>query len=55
LLEETERGIKKGLSEDDVVATIKLPKYRHWGNYDNWFSMNVRGSYRWVKERLLKK
>jgi len=52
LLDETERGIKKGLSEDDVVAQIKLPKYRDWGNYDSWFKMNVRGTYRWVKERL---
>lgn len=51
LLNETESGIKKGLSEDEVVAKIKLPQYRSWGNYDNWFESNVRGTYRWVKQR----
>jgi len=38
-----------GLSEDQAAATIELPQYRHFSNYDDWFEGNVRAMYRWEK------
>ncbi len=52
LLKEATSAVKKGLSEDEAVKSIVLEKYKNWENYDNWFTMNVRGAYRFVKEKL---
>jgi hypothetical protein len=42
-------AIKKGLSEDQAAASIDLPQYHHFSNYDDWFKGNVRAMYRWAK------
>jgi glyoxylase-like metal-dependent hydrolase (beta-lactamase superfamily II) len=38
-----------GLSEDQATASIDLPEYCHFSNYNDWFKGNVRGIYRWEK------
>jgi glyoxylase-like metal-dependent hydrolase (beta-lactamase superfamily II) len=42
---------RRGLSEDEAAAQIRLPAYREWGAYDDWFELNVRAIYRWVAGR----
>lgn len=51
LLKEATSAVSKGLSEDEAAKSIVLEKYKNWENYDNWFTMNVRGAYRFVKEK----
>ena len=44
-------ALEQGLSEDEAVKTIqsKMSKYQTWHSYDDWFSLNIRGAYRWAK------
>jgi glyoxylase-like metal-dependent hydrolase (beta-lactamase superfamily II) len=42
------RAIAAGLTEDQAAEQVRLPQYAHWQQYDAWFSMNVRGIYRWL-------
>jgi glyoxylase-like metal-dependent hydrolase (beta-lactamase superfamily II) len=42
------RAVAEGLSENRAVATIRLPAYAHWDQYEAWFPLNVRAVYRWV-------
>jgi len=44
-------AFEKGLSEDEAVKDIepKMSDYKHWHSYDDWFTLNIRGAYRWVK------
>jgi len=51
LLREAKKAVKKGLSEDQAAESIVLDKYKDWANYDYWFTLNVRGAYRFVKEK----
>jgi len=51
LLREATNAINEGLTEDEAAKSIVLEKYKNWENYDNWFTMNVRGAYRFVKEK----
>lgn len=51
LLKEATSAVNKGLSEDQAAKSIVMDKYKNWQNYDNWFTMNVRGAYRFVKEK----
>ena len=51
LLETAMAALDAGLSEDQAAATVELPAYRGFANYDDWFSDNVRAAYRWVKSR----
>ncbi len=44
-------AIEEGLSEDQAAERVRLPSYGHWGRYDDWFPMNVRGVYRWLSSR----
>ena len=42
-------AISKGKSEDEAAASIQLREYSHWGQYEEWFSLNVRGMYRQLR------
>jgi glyoxylase-like metal-dependent hydrolase (beta-lactamase superfamily II) len=39
-------AIRKGLTEDQAAEQIRLEEYSSWGQYEAWFTMNVRGLYR---------
>jgi glyoxylase-like metal-dependent hydrolase (beta-lactamase superfamily II) len=39
---------RRGLTEDEAAAQIRLPAYQAWGAYEDWFELNVRAIYRWV-------
>lgn len=47
----------KGIGTTEIAQHIDLPKYKHWGNYDDWIEMNVMrmaldlhfGPYPWRK------
>lgn len=41
-------AVEEGLTEDQAAERVRLPEYAQWGQYDAWFSMNVRGVYRWL-------
>ncbi len=41
-------AFRRGLSEDEAAAQIRLPAYSGWGAYDDWFELNVRAIYQWV-------
>ncbi len=51
LLNEAKKAVSKKLSEDQAAKSIVLNKYKNWENYDNWFTLNVRGAYRFEKEK----
>lgn len=46
-------AVEDGLSRSQTVERVaeRLPQYRDWGRYDDWFRMNVRGVYEWATER----
>ena len=44
-------ALDSGLGEDQAAATIDLPQYRQFSNYNDWFKGNVRAMYRWEKSR----
>lgn len=43
-----EAAVRRGLSEDEAAAQVRLPQYADWGGYEEWFPLNVRGVYRWL-------
>ncbi len=50
LAESVRRAIADGLTEDEAAETVHLEDFASWGQYDEWFSMNVRGMYRLLSE-----
>lgn len=47
----SQSAYQQGLSEDQSAASIDLPQYKHFSNYDDWFRGNVRAMYRWAKDK----
>ncbi len=45
-------AVEEGWTEDEAAERVKLPAYESWGQYDEWFPMNVRAIYRWLKSEL---
>jgi len=43
-------AIANGLDEDAAAENIRMPEYKDWRAYEEWFPMNVRGVYRHEKE-----
>ena len=41
-------AVEAGLSEDEAAESVRLDAYSGWGNYEQWFPLNVRGVYRWL-------
>ena len=41
-------AIERGWSEDEAAERVRLPVYEEWGQYENWFPLNVRAIYRWL-------
>jgi glyoxylase-like metal-dependent hydrolase (beta-lactamase superfamily II) len=49
LREEVLRLAREGKSLDEVVQTMKMPRYESWGGYKEMFPLNVAGMYRHVQ------
>ncbi len=43
-------AIADGVTEDEAVEIIRMPEYKDWRSYEEWFPMNVRGVYRYEKK-----
>ena len=41
-------AVAAGWTEEQAAERIRLDAYSAWGNYDQWFPLNVRGVYRWL-------
>ena len=48
---EVRNALAAGWSEDRAAAEIRLPEFSDWGQYEDWFPMNVRAVYRWMAGR----
>jgi glyoxylase-like metal-dependent hydrolase (beta-lactamase superfamily II) len=35
--------IDAGKSDEEIIATLKMPEYADWANYEDWLPMNVEG------------
>lgn len=44
-------AVESGLSEDEAAETVRLDEFAHFSAYDEWFTGNVRGMYRWLASR----
>lgn len=42
-------AVAEGWTEDLAAERVRLPAYEGWDRYAEWFPMNVRGMYRWVR------
>jgi hypothetical protein len=49
--DEMGEAIADGLSADEAAEEVRLDAYAGWGQYEEWFPMNVRGMYRLLTER----
>jgi cyclase len=47
LREAVANAIERGWSEEEAAERVKLAPYAEWGNYEEWFPLNVRAIYRW--------
>lgn len=45
------KAIDDGLTEDQAAEQVTLAAYGDWGAYEQWFALNVRGIYRWLKDQ----
>lgn len=43
-------GLKSGKSVDDLAASVTMPEYKDWGQYNAWRELNVRGMARFLME-----
>jgi cyclase len=50
LRQAVEAAIERGLSEEEAAAQVRLTAYRDWRGYDDWFPLNVRAIYRWLRD-----
>ena len=41
-------AVAAGWTEEQAAERIRLDAYSAWGNYEQWFPLNVRGVYRWL-------
>jgi len=51
LQKEVQDAIDNGQSLEKMKKTIKLSQYKHFGQYDAWFVMNIEGMYRILNEK----
>ena len=50
LRERVKAQLDAGNSSDDIIASLEMPEYKHWGAYDTWLRLNVEGMIRLVGE-----
>lgn len=42
------KALSNGLTEDQAVGQVSLPKYQAWDQYQAWMPMNARAIYQWL-------
>lgn len=42
------QAIAQGLSEEQAMERVRLPRYAGWGQYEAWFPLNLQAVYRWL-------
>ncbi len=50
LRDAVQEALDDGLSEEEAMAQVRLDDYAHWGQYEDWFPMNVGAVYRWLAD-----
>lgn len=50
LRDAVQEALDAGLSEEEAMAQVRLDDYAHWGQYEDWFPMNVGAVYRWLAD-----
>ncbi len=50
LREAVEKAVDAGMTEDEAASRIRLDAYKDWRGYEDWFPLNVRAMYRWLKK-----
>ena len=48
LRDAVQAALDDGLSEEEAMAQVRLDDYAHWGQYEEWFPLNVGAVYRWL-------
>ena len=48
LRDAVQAAVDDGLSEAEAMEQVRLDDYAHWGQYEDWFPMNVGAVYRWL-------
>lgn len=38
--------MRNGKTLEEITQRVTMPKYKSWGQYDNWFKLNIAGMYR---------
>lgn len=44
-------AVDAGMTEDEAAEQVDLPEFHDFGQYDEWFELNVRGLHRWMAGR----
>lgn len=50
LRDSVKAALDEGRSEDEIFASDIVSEYQHWGAYDQWRELNIRGMIRWLRE-----
>ena len=37
-------GIHAGQSDEEIIASVKMPDYDSWLNYEEWLPLNIEGA-----------
>ena len=48
LRDQVQRGLRAGMTEDGLAASVMMDAYKDWGAYGNWRELNVRGMARYL-------
>ena len=48
LRDAVQEAVDQGLSEAEAMEQVRLDDYAGWGQYEDWFPMNVGAVYRWL-------
>ena len=48
LRDAVQAALDEGLSEEEATAQVRLDDYADWGQYEDWFPLNVGAIYRWL-------
>jgi glyoxylase-like metal-dependent hydrolase (beta-lactamase superfamily II) len=46
LRDKVQMELDAGKSEEEIIATVRMPDYAHWDRYDEWIELNVAGMVR---------
>ena len=50
LRDKVQAELDAGKSEDEIVASVKMPDYESWGQYEAWLPLNIGGMVRMLTQ-----